>query len=51
MEANGRRERDDRMGRLWRGNQEGGYHLKCKQIKCKKKKFFKLKFKSQTWEG
>ena len=21
------------MEDLWRGNQEGGYHLKCKQVK------------------
>lgn len=25
----------DGIGGLWRGNWEGGYHLKCKQIKIK----------------
>jgi hypothetical protein len=30
IEAKGMGVREDRMGDLWRGNQEGGYHLKCK---------------------
>lgn len=25
--------RGDEMGDLWRRNQEGGYHSKCKQVK------------------
>jgi hypothetical protein len=32
-EAKGKGEMRNGMGQLWRGNQEGGYHLKCKQIK------------------
>jgi hypothetical protein len=31
--AKGKREREDGMGRFWRAKREGGYHLKCKQIK------------------
>jgi hypothetical protein len=26
-------ERGQRMRELWKGNQEGGYHLKCKSTK------------------
>jgi hypothetical protein len=25
--------RGNKMGKLWRGNREGGYHLKTKQVK------------------
>ena len=37
IEAKGRRERVDRMGVcvcvcVWRGNLEGGYYLRCKQM-------------------
>jgi hypothetical protein len=32
-EAKGREVRVDGMAELWRGNREGRYHLKCKQIK------------------
>jgi hypothetical protein len=33
IEAKGKEEREGRMRGLWRYNQEGGYHLKCKLIK------------------
>jgi hypothetical protein len=32
IEANGREERADMDGDLWRGNLEGGYYLRCKQM-------------------
>ena len=32
IQAKGMGKREDRMGGLWRGNQEGEYHLKCKLI-------------------
>jgi hypothetical protein len=33
LELKGKGERGNGMRGLWRGNQEGGYHLKCKWIK------------------
>jgi len=33
IEAKGRREKENEMWGLWKGNWEGEYHLKCKQIK------------------
>jgi hypothetical protein len=33
IEAKGLGEKEDGMEELWRGNQEGEYYLKCKQIK------------------
>lgn len=47
-EAKGKWEREDGMWGLWRDNWEGGYYLKCKQIKLKNVKWSCLQ--DPVWE-